>query len=101
MYFDSAPAGQPRREQPDRHGGDRQPGGGQLRRDAVHLALRRQGQEHRQPRRGERRPQRQDHPRAPRGSGQAEGAADGGGGASHCGNHKRRKKKKKKMHFLK
>lgn len=72
------PSGQSGWEQSHRHGRHHQPGGGQLRRDAVHPALRRQGQEHRQPRRGQRRPQRQDHQRAQRGSGETEGAAHRG-----------------------
>lgn len=70
--------GQPRRQQSHSHGGHGVPGGRQLRGDAVHPEVRGQGQEDRQPRRRQRRPQRQDHQGTARGSGDIANSTAGG-----------------------
>lgn len=63
-----------------RPGGDNIPRGGQLRGDTVDVALRGPREEDREPRGGERGPQREDHPRAAPGGRGAQGDAQ----ARHC-----------------
>lgn len=67
--------GQPRWKQQDGYGGHGVSFFGQLRGDAVHLAVRRQSQENREPRGRERRSQGEDHPRTPAGGRGPKGAA--------------------------
>lgn len=82
------PPGQPWREQPHGHGRHHQPRGWQLRWDPVHPALRQPSKEHCQPRRRQWRPQCKDHPRAPGGGGEAEGATHRGRGSLYCSPHR-------------
>jgi hypothetical protein len=64
------------REQQDGNGGDNFSSSGQLRRNVIDLAVRRQSEENRQSRRRQRRSERQDHKRVEARSGSAEGNAE-------------------------